>query len=202
MYAERKASDMVICSFMNWYSHVMPLLISHSKWLKSKGSEGKRADLSDADFSNVNLEEANARRLYFDSSYAYEITLSGIIFSKVILKRVNFRGSDLSYAYLDYADLRNANLYRSNLSYADLRNADLRNADLHRSNLSYADLRNTDLRNTNFHRSNLNSTDLNKASLYSDLRNPNLLNTNLRGVCPSDTDLSEIDFGEEWHLFR
>lgn len=188
-------------SFMNWYSHVIPILKSHSEWLKSKGGKGKRADLSNADFSNTSLEEANARRSYFDSSYAYEITLSGIIFTKAILKGVNFCGSDLSYSDLDHTDLRNANFHRSDLSYADLRNADLRNANLYRSDLSYTDLRNANLRDTNFHRSNLDSTDLNKTLLYSDLCCPNLLNTDLRGVCPSDTDLSEINFGEEWHLF-
>ena len=96
------------------------ILKLHNQWLKTNGSEGQKADLSDADLWGADLSEAN-------------------------LMNANLMGADLSYAHLMNANLRSANLRYANLSEANLRNANLseanlRNADLRNANLIGADL--------------------------------------------------------------
>jgi len=84
-------------------------------------------------------------------------------------------GSDLSYACLIGAnlrdaglngtDLRRANLSRANLRDADLSDTDLRDAGFSGADLRYADLRYADLSGANLHDANLYSADLTYATL-------------------------------------
>jgi hypothetical protein len=94
------------------------ILDLHAKWLRSD-SDGKRANLSDADLRNADLRNAD------------------------------LRNADLSGADLSGADLRNADLSGADLIRADLRNADLSGADLGGANLIRADLIRADLSGAN-----------------------------------------------------
>lgn len=76
------------------------ILRQHQRWLKTNGSEGARANLSEANLSGANLSWAN-------------------------LSEADLRGADLSWANLRMADLSWADL-----SWADLRGANLSEADL------------------------------------------------------------------------
>ena len=78
------------------------IISSHEKWLIGH-TEGKRANLRNADLLDANLCDAN-------------------------LRNANLRDANLRNADLCDADLRNADLRGADLLGADLRNADLRGA--------------------------------------------------------------------------
>lgn len=75
----------------------------------------------------------------------HEADISDLDLSKADLRFANLVGSDLSYANLKLADLREACLSGSDLRFADLRFADLRYARLSGANIGNADLRYADL---------------------------------------------------------
>ncbi|MGD0631183.1 MAG: pentapeptide repeat-containing protein [Terracidiphilus sp.] len=99
--------------------------------------------------------------------------------------RVPLVGVDVSAAFLQGLDLRNANLLRSDFSSADLRNSNLAGVDFTLANLNSANLRGaaldrvkcleTDLRNADLEASSLVAADLSGASLDdADLRGADL----------------------------
>ncbi|MGB3693590.1 MAG: pentapeptide repeat-containing protein [Spirulinaceae cyanobacterium] len=99
---------------------------------------------------------------------------------------------ELSYANLNYLNLRNSDLSYANLSYANLRGVDLDHADLIEANL----------RSANLGKSNLRSSDLSYANLgyanlsYANLRSSNLRNSSLRGADLIETDLRGAELQE------
>lgn len=80
-----------------------------------------RADLTDADLSNVRGEQTD--------------------FQKAKLTGANFRNADLKKAIFTGADLRGANFSGANLSNANLLQADVRGVDFSKTRLDRADLR-------------------------------------------------------------
>ncbi len=139
------------------------ILNAHLEWIKTGGTEGKRADLSYADLSYANLS-------YADLSYAH-------------LSTADLRYADLSYANLSYADLSYANLRSANLSYADLSSANLSSADL-----SSADLRDADLSYANLRDANLSSAKTTLSDLLLNNSAATLLSQNW-GSLPDDLTL-------------
>jgi uncharacterized protein YjbI with pentapeptide repeats len=132
------------------------------------------ADLSGADLSRANLEEAD---------------LSGADLSRANLEEANLTGADLSEPYLGAANLSEPHLGAANLSDANLRGAhllgaDLTNADLSEPNLSYAFLREATLGNADLSYGYLREADL---------RDAFLLEADLRGADLSRADLSEAN---------
>ena len=75
------------------------VLAQHAKWL-AYGSEGKRADLTDADLTDADLRGVDLRRA----------NLTG-----VNLRNANLTGANLTNASLKGADLRGVNLKSANL---------------------------------------------------------------------------------------
>jgi hypothetical protein len=99
--------------------------------------------------------------------------------------KVPLVGVDVSSAFLQGLNLKNANLLRSDFSSADLRNSNLAGVDFTLANLNSANLRgatlahakclDTDLRNTDLESSSLVGADLSEASLDdADLRGADL----------------------------
>ena len=99
--------------------------------------------------------------------------------------KVPLVGVDVSSAFLQGLNLKNANLLRSDFSSADLRNSNLAGVDFTLANLNSANLRGaaldrakclqTDLRNTDLAGSSLAGADLSEASLDdADLRGTDL----------------------------
>jgi len=99
--------------------------------------------------------------------------------------KVPLVGVDVSSAFLQGLNLKNASLLRSDFSSADLRNSNLAGADFALANLNSANLRGarfdyakcvqTDLRNTDLEGANLSGVDLSGASLDdADLRGANV----------------------------
>lgn len=89
------------------------------------------------------------------------------------LYRAELQGRDLSYRYLDRADMREARLDAVNFSMADLTNASLTGANLQQANLTGANLSGADLRGADLSGANL---------LVADLHNTVLHGANLSGA--------------------
>ena len=109
------------------------ILKQHQLWFDTKGEEGKRANLKNANLKGANLEYVNLTGV--DLRYAY---LKG-----VDLRDVNLRFADLSGVNLRFADLRGADLRGADLRYADLVGVNLIAADLTSADLSGANLTDT-----------------------------------------------------------
>ena len=138
------------------------ILDAHKVWLF--GTDGRKADLRNANLNGADLRNAN---------------LSG-----ADLMDSDLIGADLSGANLRHADLRDTNLSGDNLRYADRRHADLSNADLSGANLRYADLS----------YAYLSGADLSDADLrYSNLMDVDLSSADLRGANLSGADLMDAD---------
>lgn len=82
------------------------------------------------------------------------------------LYRAELNGRDLSYRYMERADLREALLAEANFHMADLAGASLTGADLEHANLTGANLSGVDLRGANLTGANFLVADLHQAILH------------------------------------
>jgi hypothetical protein len=127
---------------------IKQILELHKLFLESKGSLGKRANLSNANLSNTPLSNTYLSNADLRNANLYNADLSN----------TNLSNTHLSNTHLSNANLRDANLSNANLYNANLRDANLYNANLRNANLSNADLRNANLRNANLSNANLSNT--------------------------------------------
>ncbi|MDP6705664.1 MAG: pentapeptide repeat-containing protein [Alphaproteobacteria bacterium] len=105
-------------------------LTAHHRWLQGD-DEGVRADLSDEDLTQVNLEGRDLSHVRLNNA-----KLSGARLRGAKLVGADLTGADLNGANLTNSDLSNASLTEANLIEADLSKADLQGADLWRANLA------------------------------------------------------------------
>lgn len=110
------------------------ILDDHRRWVDSGGSEGRCAELSNADLRRLDLGAADLRGARLD----------GANLSSATLTRGNLRG-----ACLDHAILHRTGLQEADLEDADLRGANLEGAELRRARLPGALLHRAVLRNAN-----------------------------------------------------
>lgn len=163
---------------------------SHVKWLESDGREGRRADLSDMDFSGWELPEINLAMADLAGS-----NFSGANLLIADISQADLFGANLSGADLSGADLLVADLIEANLSGADLSVADISGANLSRANLSAAALTQTDLSGSNLSGADLSGADLTQANLngadmgQANLTQARLLKANLTGANLSGANL-------------
>ena len=131
------------------------ILEQHRIWLRSDGSEGKRADLCGANLQGADLEDANlqgakllnANLQRADLHYA-NLQEANLIYANLLeasLAGANLQGADLRLANLQGAYLTGAKLQEAWLQEAKLQEADLKNANLQGANLTGANLRRADL---------------------------------------------------------
>ncbi len=110
------------------------ILERHTKWLKTKGRDGARADLAGANLERANLERANLQR-----AFLFQANLQG-----ANLIKANLQGAILIKANLQGADLREANLQGANLIKVDLRDTDLHGANFREATLQDTRMRKED----------------------------------------------------------
>ena len=104
--------------------------------------------------------------------------------------KVPLVGVDVSSAFLQDLNLRNANLLRSNFSSADLRNANLAGVDFTLANLRTANLRGAILDHAKCIQTDMEDTDLTNSSIVgADLLGASLDDADLRGA-----DLKDIQW--------
>lgn len=141
------------------------ILKEHMKWLKSKGKEGKRADLH---FSN--LKEVTLKKAVLSFANMQQSNLFGVNLQQANLIRTNLKKS-----YLSQADLKKANLYRANLESAKLTGSNFRNSNLTETNLKNSDCKGADFEGTILEKASLQGADLLSAFFEeADLRDANL----------------------------
>ena len=140
-----------------------------------------RADLRDADLSDANLSRAN---------------LSGFGLQNTDWRDSVLRGADLSGCNLCGATLLQVNLSGADLSRTNLHKADLRDTTLSRANLYGASLTEANLSGANLSGLDLTKCDINRANLSgADLSRAKLNRANLSGFDLSYSNLREVDFG-------
>lgn len=112
------------------------ILDKHKKWLNNKEG-GERADLRDADLSDVNLYDANLHNAILRGANLYNVILRGADLSSADLRCAILQGTNLQFADLHDTLLQNANLQKADLQFANLSGANLSGADLSKADLKY-----------------------------------------------------------------
>ncbi len=100
------------------------------------------------------------------------------------LSSLDLTGVNLSYAFLNLANLSHTNLSKADLTAADITQANLSDCNLNESILLRANLQSVDLSRANLRGANLN---------YACLNNANLTEADLRGAKLSRTDLKNAN---------
>lgn len=112
------------------------ILEKHKDWLNNKEG-GERADLRDADLSDVNLYDANLHNAILRGANLYNVILRGADLSSADLRCAILQGTNLQFADLHDTLLQNANLQNAYLQFANLSGANLSGADLSKADLKY-----------------------------------------------------------------
>lgn len=131
------------------------MLKEHELWLKSGGSNGRRAildgeNLQQSNLSNVDLSYAILKNVNFTRANLVETKLCNAYLVGSILSYADCRNADLSYANFNNSTLESVNLTEANLQGALFQNAILVNSDLTGTNISNTDMAQTDLTNAIF----------------------------------------------------
>lgn len=119
------------------------------------GTSFRRADLTDADFSNANLRGADfrlsgiTRTCWFQARGFEQARTKGTYLENLQIRRLlvqkNAQDEDLSYCDLRRVNLKDANLQKTNFIGADLSEATLQNANLSGAKLAKSRLYQTNL---------------------------------------------------------
>jgi hypothetical protein len=117
---------------------IASVLEDHRAWVRSRGRNGERADLS-----RVRLERNALTGIVLREAILTSASLRSADLNETDLRRCELQGADLTDS-----TLRKANMRDADLSECDFTNADLRGADLGRARLVGANLRGADLRST------------------------------------------------------
>ncbi|MGB0387363.1 MAG: amino acid permease [Ardenticatenaceae bacterium] len=148
--------------------------------------------LAGADFSQINLVEANLRGANLSGVNLRNADLSG-----AVLFEANLENADLSGAKLLGVDLSEANLTGVTASDTDMRGANLREANLTKVDLTEVKLRGVILSEAILVSANLSGVNLSGVRLTSaNLNGANLTEANLSGVSLSTANLSGAQLNE------
>ena len=165
------------------------ILEAHRTWLKSDGSNGLKADLSEAELSHTDLSDASLGGADLTAA-----NLNTTDLSRADLYEADLDSANLSKANLSKASISEANLFRANLSHANLHGALLNDANLTQADLSYADLSDANLSEADLSDTNLKGANLGEAMLaFAMLRRTNLQGTKLMGCLFGYTILADCD---------
>jgi uncharacterized protein YjbI with pentapeptide repeats len=187
-------------------------LEDHERWVRSRGRDGKRAELFEAalgraSLRNALLTEANLQGADLEQAFLtgarlqgadlQRASLRGADLQRAALHRANLQGADCFEANLEGAGLYEANLQAVNFLAANLQHADLQRASLQRAFLKEANLQEAELQGANLQGANLQQADLFGAALQrvvlreANLSGANLRDTNLQGAELLGSNLQE-----------
>lgn len=158
--AEKKLADQLKEARREWRDWGSQVLQENQEWRESADGETELARLP-------HIEQVE---LAYQGQHGH---LQPKDWQPPRLYRAELAGRDLSYRYLDRADLREARLTAVNFSMADLTGASLTGANLQQANLTGANLSGADLRGADLSGANL---------LVADLHNTVLHGANLSGA--------------------
>ena len=176
------------------------LLTAHVTWRRSNGTNGCRANLSDADLRGANLGPVDLTGALLRSVDLSSANLRGAVLAGSDLRSAQLSHSDLSEAYLPGTDLERASLYYAQLTGAILAKTRLSSAALFGANLSGADLSGVVLETALLSEAkliaaNLTRADLKGAILFrADLSRARLDGANLSGASFHSANVTEAHF--------
>ncbi|MCH8040156.1 MAG: pentapeptide repeat-containing protein [Nitrospinae bacterium] len=147
------------------------ILAAHTQWVDSIGTDGKQANLCEAD-----LREAQLPEVFLGKANLTGATLTGAHLTGATLTGATLSGAHLTGATLSGAHLTGAHLFQADLTLADLTGADLTGADLSRANLEQADLRRANLSNARLIGTKLNRVRADFVNFGSSFFEPESLN--------------------------
>lgn len=120
------------------------------------------SSLSESDFANARMTQANLRGSNLTKSNFEKATISGSDFSACNLTESNFYHAIGKEAQFVKADLSNARMVAVNLFGGSLQKAHLGNTDLRGANLCMVDFMKVKFKNTNIGEANLAKTSINR----------------------------------------
>ncbi len=151
----------------------------------------RRSNLKNADFRGANLVRADLRASNINQTSFNLAKLREANFSESYLRKSDLSEADLSRAYFIRADLVKVDLCETDLTKADFRWAYLIGTDLTRADLTQADLRWAHLSESNLSDANLTKANLVKASIIkTNLHHSNFKDTLMAWTHFGDVDLS------------
>lgn len=130
------------------FEELCKVLENHATWLRTRGAEGKRANLEGCGISTYILDRAYREVFWLKEKDQCYQNLSGAVLNNTCLRSAwhpIMSGYKLYKAHLNNADLEDMYLSDTDLRQASLRNANLRNVKLEDANLAGADLTGADL---------------------------------------------------------
>lgn len=131
------------------------ILRLHEAWIRSGGTNGARADLSNTDLSGENLVGVNLVRANLSDADLRRADLREIKLNRAVLTRAKLSSASLSHSDLSVADLRGAIICYADLQHAVMGHADFKLAALNNSDLRHAYLYGANLRLANLYGANL-----------------------------------------------
>jgi uncharacterized protein YjbI with pentapeptide repeats len=149
----------------------------------------RRSNLVNTDFRGANLIRADLRAANINKAGFNLAKLREANFSEAYIRESDLSEVDLKRAYFIRADLVRVDLWETDLARADFRWAYLIGTDLRQANLELADLRWTHLSESNLSEAELSHANLIKASIIK----TNLHHTNLQGVSLAWTHFGDVD---------
>ena len=160
------------------------------------------ADLSGVDFKGANLENATIDS--FTKTKCIDFSGANLKSSFLLQANLNedyFIDSNLTDAFLRYADLSDAKLIGAKLINACLKEASLYRADLTNADLTNADLIDAHLSESKLIGAKFIKSDLSGAILYgADLTNADLSGANLSGATLTEATLTKVNLNDT--IFR
>jgi uncharacterized protein YjbI with pentapeptide repeats len=155
----------------------------HYTWIETNGTEGRRADLREANLSDVYLPyQVLAQARFWDAN------LTRAVLHEADLTKAELTNANLTQAFLYEADLSQAEMIGTNLTEASLEGANLTRAKLIEANLTEANLHNANLTNAKMWKANLAGANLQGANLTrADLQDANVSHADMRGA-----DLTQV----------
>jgi uncharacterized protein YjbI with pentapeptide repeats len=149
----------------------------------------RRSNLKNADFRGANLVRADLRASNINQTSFNLAKLREANFSESYLRKSDLSEADLKRAYFIRADLVRVDLCETDLTKADFRWAYLIGSDLRQADLTQADLRWAHLSESNLNEANLVKANLIKASIIK----TNLHRSNFKDALMAWTHFSDVD---------
>ena len=166
------------------------LIALHQLWLKTKGDDGEKLDLTDYDLRNApSMAGANLTMLVAERAVWYGLDLCQINLQAATLRSSDFRQSNLSSSDLRGSNFNKCNMVsakfvkarleplffdgnrllktsfaEANLRYSDFTNAVLRDADFSGADLSFANFTGADTTGADFSRAIMKDTIIRRLS--------------------------------------
>ena len=157
----------------------------------------RRSKLKNTDFRGANLVRADLRAASIKKAGFNLAKLREANFSEAYIRESDLSEADLKRAYFIRTDLVRVDLWETDLTRADFRWAYLIGTDLRQANLELADLRWTHLSESNLSEADLSNANLIKASIIK----TNLHHTNLQEVSLAWTHFGDVDLSLTRELY-